>query len=100
MLVVGDHATWHKRFDAPLESDIDALAGSVSGWTRRSLRSADVAADAAEAVAAASAGLAVALATAAAIMRSISALIACGSPLRPCNTARVKITSSGAWLWR
>ncbi len=56
VLVVGDHATWHKRFDAPLESDIEALAGSVSGWTRRSLRSADVAADAAEAVAAASAG--------------------------------------------
>src|SRR5580692_12129307 len=25
--VVGDHATYHKRFDAPLESDIDALAG-------------------------------------------------------------------------
>ena len=48
VLVVGDHATWHKRFDAPLESDIDALAGSVSGWARRSLRSADVAADAAE----------------------------------------------------
>ena len=54
--VVGDHATFHKRLDAPLESDIDALAGSVSGWVRRSLRSADVAGDAAEAVAAASAG--------------------------------------------
>jgi acetolactate synthase I/II/III large subunit len=51
--VVGDHATYHKRFDAPLESDIDALAGSVSGWVRRSARSADVAADAAEGVAAA-----------------------------------------------
>ena len=23
--MVGDHATYHKRFDAPLESDIDAL---------------------------------------------------------------------------
>jgi len=56
LTVVGDHATYHKRFDAPLESDIDALAGSVSGWVRRSLRSADVAGDAAEAVAAASAG--------------------------------------------
>jgi len=53
LAVVGDHATHHKRFDAPLESDIDALAGTVSGWVRRSLRSADVAADAAEAVAAA-----------------------------------------------
>ena len=51
--VVGDHATYHKRYDAPLESDIDALAGSVSRWVRRSVRSADVAADAAAAVAAA-----------------------------------------------
>ena len=33
--VVGDHATYHKRFDAPLESDIDALAGTVSAWVRR-----------------------------------------------------------------
>ena len=53
LAVVGDHATYHKRYDAPLESDIDALAGSVSGWVRRPARSADVAADAAEAVAAA-----------------------------------------------
>jgi len=51
--VVGDYATYHKRHDAPLESDIEALAGSVSRWVRRSARSADVAADAADAVAAA-----------------------------------------------
>lgn len=51
--VVGDHATYHKRFDAPLESDIDALAGAVSGWVRRSSRPEDVGADAAEAVEAA-----------------------------------------------
>jgi acetolactate synthase I/II/III large subunit len=53
LVVVGDHATYHKRLDAPLESDIDALAGSVSAWVRRPYRSADVAADAADAVAAA-----------------------------------------------
>jgi acetolactate synthase-1/2/3 large subunit len=53
LAVVGDHATYHKRFDAPLESDIGALAGAVSGWVRRSARSADAAADAADAVAAA-----------------------------------------------
>jgi acetolactate synthase I/II/III large subunit len=53
LAIVGDHATYHKRFDAPLESDIDALAGSVSGWVRRSVRSADAPADAAQAVAAA-----------------------------------------------
>ena len=51
--VVGDHATYHKRYDAPLESDIDALAGSVSGWVRRTERTEDVATDAAAAIAAA-----------------------------------------------
>jgi acetolactate synthase-1/2/3 large subunit len=54
--LVGDHATYHKRFDAPLESDIDALAGSVSGWVRRTLHPGDLARDAAEAVATAAAG--------------------------------------------
>ncbi len=42
LAVVGDHASYHKRFDAPLESDIDALAGTVSGWVRRPARAADV----------------------------------------------------------
>ena len=51
--VVGDHATHHKRLDAPLESDIDALASAVSGWLRRSLTTRDLAADAVDAVAAA-----------------------------------------------
>src|SRR5687768_14054743 len=54
--VVGDHSRSHKRLDAPLESDIDAVAGTVSGWVRRSLSPGDVAADATEAVAAASRG--------------------------------------------
>lgn len=53
LTVVGDHATYHKRLDAPLESDIESLARPVSVWVRRSLRAADVAADAADAVAAA-----------------------------------------------
>jgi acetolactate synthase-1/2/3 large subunit len=54
--VIGDHATYHKRYDAPLESDIDALAGTVSGWVRRPLRAADLPGDAAEAVAVAATG--------------------------------------------
>ena len=52
LAVVGDHATYHKRLDAPLESDIDALAGTVSGWVRRTARATELGADAAEAVAA------------------------------------------------
>lgn len=56
LLVVGDHATDHKQYDAPLESDIDALAGTVSGWVRRTTDSRRVAVDAAEAIAASRAG--------------------------------------------
>lgn len=56
VVVVGDHATYHKKYDAPLESDIDALAGSVSGWVRRTGTAADVARDAAEAITASRAG--------------------------------------------
>ena len=33
--LVGDHATYHKRFDPPLESDIESLASPMSGWVRR-----------------------------------------------------------------
>ena len=51
--IVGDHALPHKPLDAPLESDIEAIAGAVSGWVRTSGSSEDVAADAAEAVRAA-----------------------------------------------
>jgi acetolactate synthase-1/2/3 large subunit len=56
VVVVGDHATYHKKYDAPLESDIDALAGTVSGWVRRSVDSAAVGPDTAEAIAASVSG--------------------------------------------
>ena len=52
--IVGDHATYHKQYDAPLESDIESIAGNVSGWVRFAASPDDVARDAAEAVAAAS----------------------------------------------
>jgi acetolactate synthase-1/2/3 large subunit len=51
--VVGDHARSHRRYDAPLSSDIEAVAGSVSAWVRTSAMPESVAADAADAVAAA-----------------------------------------------
>ncbi len=51
--IVGDHATYHHQYDAPLDSDIDALASNVSGWLRTSRRAEDVAGDAADAVVAA-----------------------------------------------
>ena len=51
--IVGDHATYHSRYDAPLQSDITSIARPVSGWYRSSARADDVGADAADAVAAA-----------------------------------------------
>ncbi|MEV0122774.1 acetolactate synthase large subunit [Streptomyces sp. NPDC050703] len=51
--VVGDHALRHKRLDAPLESDIGALAATVSSWTRRTYHPDELAGDVREAVAAA-----------------------------------------------
>ncbi len=51
--IVGDHATYHKQYDAQLESDIETVARNVSSWIRRSDSTARVSSDAAEAVAAA-----------------------------------------------
>ena len=51
--IVGDHATYHKQYDAPLDSDIETVARNVSGWLRTTTSTEALAADAAEAVAAA-----------------------------------------------
>ncbi|MBI2708124.1 MAG: acetolactate synthase large subunit [Actinobacteria bacterium] len=51
--IVGDHATYHKRYDAQLESDIETVARNVSRFVRTSQRVEDLAGDAAEAIAAA-----------------------------------------------
>src|ERR1700690_2612690 len=50
--IIGDHATYHKRHDAPLTADIEALAKPYSKWLRTSATSAEVAGDGAEAIAA------------------------------------------------
>jgi acetolactate synthase-1/2/3 large subunit len=49
--IVGDHATYHKQYDAQLESDIETVARNVSRWVRFSQSPAEVGRDAAEAVA-------------------------------------------------
>ncbi|MCC6338633.1 MAG: acetolactate synthase large subunit [Acidimicrobiia bacterium] len=51
--IVGDHATYHKRFDAPLDSDLELLVRNVSGWVGWPTEPAGVAPAGAEAVAAA-----------------------------------------------
>lgn len=49
--VVGDHATSHLQYDAPLTSDLMGMTRTLSHWVRRSQTSQTVAADAAEAIA-------------------------------------------------
>jgi acetolactate synthase I/II/III large subunit len=48
--VVGDHATYHARYDAPLASDVAGFARPVSGWIQSSPSALTAAADAARAV--------------------------------------------------
>lgn len=50
--IVGDHATYHEIYDAPLQSNIESLAAPLEGWYRRTTAGADLVSDAAAAVAA------------------------------------------------
>ncbi len=51
--IVGEHATYHRIHDAPLTSDIEALARPFSDWVRTSTHARELASDAAAAIAAA-----------------------------------------------
>jgi acetolactate synthase-1/2/3 large subunit len=51
--VVGDHATYHERYNAPLTSNVTAFAEAISHWVARPRSARAVAADAARAVRAA-----------------------------------------------
>jgi acetolactate synthase-1/2/3 large subunit len=51
--VVGEHATYHIAYDAPLTADIEGLARPVSHWVKTSPSAKDIAADGAAAIEAA-----------------------------------------------
>jgi acetolactate synthase-1/2/3 large subunit len=51
--IVGDHATYHAQYDAPLASDLAGFARPVSGWLHTSTDARTVASDGARAVQAA-----------------------------------------------
>jgi len=51
--IIGDHATYHRGYDAPLTSDIEGAARPFCGWVRTSPDARSVAKDGAEAIAAA-----------------------------------------------
>ncbi|HLK78585.1 MAG TPA: acetolactate synthase large subunit [Streptosporangiaceae bacterium] len=56
LVIVGAHATGHVRYDAPLQSDIEALARTVSGWVHTSGTTRDLSHDAMRALSAARRG--------------------------------------------
>jgi acetolactate synthase-1/2/3 large subunit len=49
--IVGEHATYHRRFDPPLNSDIASIARAHSRWIKVSESASQAGADAAQAVA-------------------------------------------------
>jgi acetolactate synthase I/II/III large subunit len=51
--IIGDHATYHRQYDAPLTSDIEGLARPSSHWVKTSPDAKSIAADGALAIAAA-----------------------------------------------
>ncbi len=51
--IVGDQATHHVRYDAPLQSDIETVARNVSAWVRTSTSAEGLPRDAIEAITAA-----------------------------------------------
>jgi acetolactate synthase-1/2/3 large subunit len=51
--LVGQHATYHLRYDAPLTSDVEAIARPYSNWLRTSSAASELGHDAAEAIVAA-----------------------------------------------
>src|SRR5947207_7463326 len=51
--IVGDHATYHTKYDAQLQSDIETVARNASSWVRTSQSTGQLSQDAAQAVAAA-----------------------------------------------
>ena len=51
--IIGDHATYHRAFDAPLTSDIETAARPFCRWVRTSPDARSIARDGAEAIAAA-----------------------------------------------
>ena len=49
--IIGDHATYHVEYDAPLTADIEGIAKPVSNWVKTSTSATEVASDGACAVA-------------------------------------------------
>jgi acetolactate synthase-1/2/3 large subunit len=50
--LIGHHATWHRNFDPPLESQVELLAAAVSVWQRTCAHAGQLSRDLSDAIAA------------------------------------------------
>jgi acetolactate synthase I/II/III large subunit len=94
--IVGGHATGHARYDSPLQSDIEALARTVSGWVRTCGTTRDLTQDAMRAVAAARRGQIATLVLPADVSWSDGAAIAAPRPVpspEPADAGQVKVVA-------
>ena len=95
--IVGGHATGHARYDSPLQSDIEALARTVSGWVHTCGTTRDLAQDAMRAVAAARRGQIATLVLPADVSWSDGAAIAAPRPVpppEPPDAGQVKVAAA------
>jgi acetolactate synthase-1/2/3 large subunit len=96
--IVGGHATSHVRYDSPLQSDIEALARTVSGWVRTCGAPRDLAQDAMRAVAAASRGQIATLVLPADVSWSDGAAIAAPRPAASPESPNAALIEAAAAL--
>jgi len=95
LVIVGAHATGHVRYDAPLQSDIEALARTVSGWVHTSGTTRDLPHDAMRALAAARRGQIATLILPADVSWTDGATLALPRPNTPTEHWRSTVVDDG-----
>ena len=99
VVIVGAHATGHVRYDAPLQSDIESLARTVSGWVHTCGTTRELAQDAMRAVAAARTGQIATLVLPADVSWSDGGALAAGRPVaQPAAVDKDQVSAVAALL--
>ncbi|WP_116131357.1 acetolactate synthase large subunit [Tropicimonas sp. IMCC34043] len=101
--IVGDHADYHLRYDAPLKGDIAGVTRSVSHWVRSSTDAASVAWDGADAIRAAMSGngrIATLVLPANAAWDKAKGIASSRAPVPPQRPSKTLVAAAAAALWR
>jgi acetolactate synthase-1/2/3 large subunit len=92
--IAGDHATYHRRFDAPLTSDIEAIVRPYSAFVRTPQNASEVSQACADAIAAAHSGRGQ---IATLILPADAAWSETGEPNAPVGVAKLSLPDASAW---